>query len=128
MKTKFFILLIGILPIIGYTQNTKDFQYEELFTEVDTMPYYTGGELELLKFFNNNSDYKFIKKTKDKSFVSLNIIVSKDGKVYNPKILVSTTDELGDEIIRLISLTTWQPGIRKGEKVNVVRNILISTE
>ena len=95
---------------------------------MDVKPSFIGGEVELLKFLNNNSTFKFIKKTKGKNFVSLNVVVSKEGKVYNPKVLVSTADGLEEEIIRLISLTIWQPGIRKGKEVNVIRNILVSIE
>jgi hypothetical protein len=110
------------------SQSTEEIKFDELFTQLDTMPTYIGGEEALLQFFNENSSMNFIKEKKYGSLVSINFIVSKEGKVYEPKVLVSTTKEKGDEIKRLILLTHWEPGIRKGKKVNVSHNLVVNVE
>lgn len=125
---KLIITLFLIVPLVGLSQSSEEFKFDELFTQLDTMPTYVGGEEALLQFFNENSSMKFIKEKKYGSLVSINFIVSKEGKVYEPKVLVSTTKEKGDEVKRLILLTHWEPGIRKGKKVNVSHNLVVNVE
>ncbi|HRN41937.1 MAG TPA: hypothetical protein PK649_07685 [Vicingus sp.] len=125
---KLIITLFLIVPLVGLSQSSEELKFDELFTQLDTMPTYVDGEEALLQFFNENSSMKFIKKKKYGSLVSINFIVSKEGKVYEPKVLVSTTKEKGEEVKRLILLTHWEPGIRKGKKVNVSHNLVVNVE
>ena len=111
-----------------FSQDALSIQFQELFTEIDSMPYYEGGQNEMLTVFEGNSTYKFNLKRNKESFVSLNFIVDKEGKVHKPKILFSTDKKLGIEVSRLILLTKWQPGIRKGKNVNVSVNLLINEQ
>ena len=125
---KLIITLFLITPLVGFSQSSEEIKFDELFTQLDTMPTYVGGEEALLQFLNENSSMNFIKEKKYGSLVSINFIVSKEGKVYEPKVLVSTTKEKGEEVKRLILLTHWEPGIRKGKKVNVSYNLVVNVE
>jgi len=108
------------------SQSTEEIQFDEVFTQLDTMPTYDGGEEVLLQFFNTNSTLIFSKEKQKGGMVSINFIVNKEGKVYEPKVLFNSSKEMGEEVARLILLTQWNPGIRKGKKVNVSTNIVVN--
>ncbi len=122
------IIFCFLFPLIGFSQDCSDLQFQELFTEIDTMPSYPGGEAKMLSFFSSNSNFKFIKNRSKERFTSLNFVVTKEGKVCQPKILVAIPENFSEEVLRIIRLTQWNPGIRKGKKVNVLMNILVSAE
>lgn len=90
------------------------------------MPEYVGGEEAMLQFFKDNSSYSFTKERNQMKFVSLHFVVGKDGKVYQPKVLVGSSKEIEEEGVRLILLTHWEPGISKGKKVNVMKSYLLN--
>ena len=118
------ILILGFLvPVIGYSQYNE---YDELFTELDTMPSYKGGEDKLIEFFSLNSTHTYSKERNHEGFVSLNFVVDKEGKVQLPKVLVASSKELEKEVIKIILLTIWNPGIRKGKPVNTSMNVLVN--
>lgn len=125
---KLIITLFLIVPLIGLSQSSEEFKFDELFTQLDTMPNYNGGEEALLQFFNTNSTLRFTKEKQKGGMVSINFIVNKEGKVYEPKILFNSSKEMGEEVARLILLTQWNPGIRKGKMVNVSHNLVVNVE
>jgi hypothetical protein len=59
---KLIITLFLIVPLVGLSQSSEELKFDELFTQLDTMPTYVDGEEALLQFFNENSSMKFIKK------------------------------------------------------------------
>lgn len=123
---KLIITLFLLIPFIVVSQSNEEIQFDELFTQLDTMPSYNGGEEVLLQFFNTNSTLIFTKEKQKGGMVSINFIVNKEGKVYEPKVLFNSSKEMGEEVARLIVLTQWNPGIRKGKKVNVSTNLVVN--
>lgn len=123
---KVILILAVFLPLVSFSQEEIDFSKQELFTSIDSMPYYKGGEEAMLKFINKNSSLQFVEERTKNGFVSISFIVAANGKVYEPKVLVSPTKEIGDEVTRLLKLMNWNSGIRKGKKVNVSISLLLN--
>lgn len=122
------VLLIFWLPSVLFSQEQIDFSKQELFTEIDSMPYFEGGNEMVLNFLNNNSYLRFVEDRTKSGFVSINFIVASDGKIYDPKVLYSPTKEIGEEVSRVVKLMIWNAGIRKGKEVNVSTNLLLNLE
>lgn len=94
---------------------------ETIFEIVEVMPEYPGGMQACLKYLAKEIDYP--KKAQDagqQGRVIVQMVVSKEGKVVNPKIVRSVSPELDAEAIRVVkSMPDWKPGKQRGQAVNV---------
>ena len=103
---------------------TKD----QVFTLVDQMPEFPGGESALSTYIGKNIKYPddAVKAgIKGKVFVSF--IIDKDGNVKNPKIVRSVSPSIDKEALRVISsLPKWTPGKKDGKIVAVSYTVPIS--
>lgn len=62
--SKLILFFFFLSPIIAFSQSSNEIKFDELFTKLDTMPNYNGGEEELIQFFNTNSSLILLKKSK----------------------------------------------------------------
>ncbi len=94
---------------------------EEIFSIVDQMPQYPGGEKKLTEFLSNRIIYPSqALQNGIEGRILCSFIVAKDGTVSNIEVLQSPNPELSDEAVRVLSMMPkWNPGINNGEKVNV---------
>jgi TonB family protein len=94
---------------------------EEIFSIVDQMPQYPGGEKKLTEFLSNRIIYPSqALQNGIEGRILCSFIVVKDGTVSNIEVLQSPDPELSDEAVRVLSMMPkWNPGINNGEKVNV---------
>lgn len=94
---------------------------EEIFSIVDQMPQYPGGEKKLTEFLSNRIIYPSqALQNGIEGRILCSFIVAKDGTVSNIEVLQSPDPELSDEAVRVLSMMPkWNPGINNGEKVNV---------
>lgn len=104
-------------------------KYEDVFTLVEEMPEFSGGQSEMVKFIQTNLVYP--KKGQKKGWegkVFLKFIIDETGKVVDPKVLKSTGHQiLDDEALRVISLMpNWKPGKQNGKEVRVYYNLPIN--
>lgn len=94
---------------------------ETIFEIVEVMPEYPGGMQACLKYLANEIEYP--KKAQDagqQGRVIVQIVVSKEGKVVDPKIVRSVSPDLDAEAIRVVkSMPDWKPGKQRGQAVNV---------
>jgi TonB family protein len=101
---------------------------KEVFTVVEEMPYYPGGDEALIKFIAANVIYP--KTAKDKNItgrVIVRFIVDTDGNAKDPVVLRSVDPDLDAEAVRVIGLLSkWKPGLQGGKAVNVYYSIPIS--
>jgi len=99
-----------------------------VFTIVEQMPVYPGGEEALLGFLGKNLKYPDEAKNKNISgriFVSF--IIDKEGFVREPKILKGKGGGLDEEALRVVKLLPqWKPGYHSGRARNVQFNLPIS--
>ncbi|MCD8042608.1 MAG: energy transducer TonB [Tannerellaceae bacterium] len=94
---------------------------ETVFTAVDQMPRFPGGEDELMKFINTNIVYPAsAKETEIQGRVVVNFIVEKDGTLSNFKVVRSVSEDLDNEAINVLKkMPAWNPGEQSGKKVRV---------
>lgn len=94
---------------------------EKVYEEVEQMPEYPGGNLELRKYISNTLRYPVLAQsngTQGKVLVSF--VIGKDGSVKNTEIERGVDTSLDAEALRVVnSLPKWKPGKEKGKKVAV---------
>ncbi|MDX9727542.1 MAG: TonB family protein [Bacteroidales bacterium] len=94
---------------------------EEPFVVVEEMPEYPGGDIALLQFVNENTNYPAEAKTQNiQGRVIVRFAVTKDGNVTNITALKGVHPLLDAEAIRVVSLLKgFKPGMQGGKAVNV---------
>lgn len=101
----------------------------EIFTIVEKMPVFPGGDQARAKFIVQN--LQFPQKYKGSGIsgtVYVTFVVSKTGKVANAKVLrgVIEAPEYDEEAVRVVSvMPNWVPGEQNGNQVSVQYNMPI---
>lgn len=105
---------------ITYTQMDVD-QQDPVFEIAENMPEFPGGQAALMQFISKNVVYPEVaRKNEIQGRVIVQFVVTKEGKVTNPKIVRSVDANLDAEAIRVVGLMpTWKPGQQRGENVAV---------
>ena len=105
----------------------KSVQNGDIFTVVDKMPSYPGGEDARIKYFIEN--IKYPQEARNKGItgtVFVTYVVEKDGSITNVKILRGIGSGCDEESVRVVSsMPKWDPGILKGKPVRTQFNIPI---
>ena len=99
----------------------------EVFTIVEKMPGFVGGEKARLKFLYDNLKYPSIDKSGGiQGTVYLNFVVNKKGEIKKVKILRGVSPTIDKEAIRVVkAMPNWEPGKQRGKPVNVSYNFRI---
>jgi tonB family C-terminal domain len=94
---------------------------EEVFTIVETMPEFPGGEAALRKFIADNIRYPTLAQENGiQGKVVVEFIIGKDGGVYDIAISRSVEGSLDKEAVRVVNLMPkWIPGKKNGKTVKV---------
>jgi TonB family protein len=100
----------------------------EIFTIVEEMPQFPGGDSALMKFISNNIKYPSQAKVNNiQGRVILRFSVNYDGTVSNAEVLRGVDPSLDAEAIRVVNMfPKWQPGKQGGKPVNVWYSIPIT--
>jgi TonB family protein len=129
-------LILGVLFIffgciaqqsIAQTSTVDD---NTVYTRVDKMPEFPGGQVALVKFLSKNIKYpeKF-KKEKINGRVFVSFVIDKTGKVIKAKIEKSLNELCDAEALRVINkMPDWIPGEKNGEKVAVQFGLPVNFE
>ena len=101
---------------------------EQVFTVVEKMPSFPGGDAELLKYIATNIKYpKESQDNGEQGRVICSFIVGRDGSVNNPEVLRGVTPLLNEEAVRVINtMTRWNPGMQRGKSVAVKYTVPIT--
>lgn len=94
---------------------------DKVYTMVEKMPQFPGGETALLNYINQNVKYpaEAINKN-EQGPVIVRFIVNILGKVEKAEILRGVSESIDKEALRVVkSLPDWTPGEQKGKKVSV---------
>jgi TonB family protein len=98
-----------------------------IFSKVEVMPEFPGGEDALLDHIIKN--IKYPDKAKDNGVsgkVYVSFVIDTVGKVTDVKILRGIGGECDEEAIRVIRMMPrWTPGYQNGKSVNVMYNLPI---
>jgi len=100
-------------------------QNEDIFTVVEKMPVYPGGDDARIKFMVEN--IKYPAKARENGIqgtVYISFVVETDGKITNVKTIRGIGSGCDEEAERVISMMpSWKPGIQRGQPVRVQFNM-----
>jgi TonB family protein len=116
-KTSYNSEQVDLITIAKTTNNQGD----PIFYKVDTLPEFPGGETALRNFLASEIKYPEIASENGiQGKVYVTFIITKKGKVTEPKISRGVDPALDKEALRVVSsLPDWKPGKQKVEAVNV---------
>lgn len=94
---------------------------EKVFTAVEQMPQFPGGDVELMKFLSKNIKYPTMAMENNiQGRVIVQFVVTKTGAIGEVKVVRSVDRDLDREAIRVCkSLPKFTPGKMNGQAVNV---------
>lgn len=100
---------------------------EEIFSFVEVMPSFEGGDQELLRYLGDNLKYpKIAMDVNAEGTVYLQFVVEADGNIAEVTVLRSVFEHLDQEAIRVIkTMPKWLPGKQNGKSVRVLYTIPI---
>ncbi len=105
---------------VNVNQNSEA---KPVFTVVEAMPLFPGGEPERVKFFSDNLR---VPAESIEGTVYVSFIVKSDGSIANTKILRGLGKSYDEEVLRVINLMPkWFPGTQNGQAVDVLFNLPI---
>lgn len=117
--------------ILKEKQDSINTKKQEVFSIVDEMPEFKGGQMELMKFIGKNMVYPDSAKANQISGkVYLKFTITETGNVENILITKGIRDckACDDEAIKVIKLTNgiWKAGKQQGKAVSVLYNYSIN--
>lgn len=132
MKKFIFLIAFGIC-VLGFQNSSAQSSVVDensVYTKVEKMPEYPGGQVALVKFISKNIKYPAkYKKAKVNGRVFVSFVIDKTGKVTMAKIVKSLNEECDAEALRVISkMPDWIPGEKNGEKVAVQFGLPVNFE
>lgn len=131
-------VLLFLVCIIGFSQmnaqllnmgrqssDQKDSTSATIFTLVEVMPEYPGGEEAMRRFIGNNLIYpQMAKQTGIMGTVYASFVVDYTGKVRDVRIMRGIGGGCDEEVVRIIQMMPdWEPGKQDGKPVNVLFNL-----
>ena len=106
----------------------EDVADAEIFTVVDQMPEYPGGEEALMQYLADNIKYP-VQAVEEgiEGQVFVGFIIQPTGNVDHVKVLKGIGGGCDEEAVRVVSeMPNWKPGYEKGVAVIVEYNVPIS--
>lgn len=98
---------------------------DKVFTVVDEMPLFSGGDKELFRFLGDNISYpKNALENGTEGLVYVSFIIDEEGAVKDAEILKGIGNGCDQEALRVVnSMPKWNPGKQNGETVKVKYNL-----
>lgn len=125
----FFTAVLLLLTANVFAQDTiySSVRSDSVFTLVEIMPEFPGGEQALFKFLAENINYP--KKARERGIkgkIYVRFTVDKEGYIQDVEIVKGVSAELDAEAIRVVTIMPrWKPGTQNGKPVSVVMNLPI---
>ena len=112
--------------IIG--EKKVEVEPEKVFTAVEQMPQFPGGDAELMKFLSKNIKYPTMAMENNiQGRVIVQFVVTKTGAIGEVKVVRSVDRDLDREAVRVCkSLPKFTPGKMNGQAVNVWYTLPVS--
>lgn len=98
-----------------------------IFTIVENMPEFIGGEKARLKYLHDNLKYPLPDKSSGvEGTVYMKFLVNNKGEIKDIEILRGVSETIDKEAIRVVKgMPNWKPGKQRGREVNVSYNFRI---
>lgn len=102
-------------------EEKKPVEENKVFTAVEQMPQFPGGEAELMKYIQKNLKYPPVAMENNiQGRVVVQFVVTKTGKIGEVKVARGKDPDLDKEAVRVVkSLPDFIPGKMNGQSVNV---------
>ena len=115
-----FVLLFSFMTSTAQTKKN-----DMLFSVVEVMPQYPGGQIAMMKYIMENMKYpEQAMKKGIQGRVAVSFIVEKDGSISDVKPVLSVHPLLNKEAVRVVkSMPKWSPGKHNGKPVRVRFNL-----
>lgn len=125
----FLLFVSGLLGFANLSAQ-NEWKGETLFTMVEKMPAFPGGEAALAKFLQKNIEYpQKAKQDGVEGKVYAQFYVTKTGKLEHITIKRGVRKDLDDEVLRVIGrMPKWMPGTQNGQPVHVIFNLPVVFE
>ncbi len=94
---------------------------QQIFTVVEEMPEFPGGQGELLKYLGHSIKYPVIAQENGiQGRVVCAFVINRDGSIVDAEVLRGVDPSLDKEALRVInSMPKWKPGKQRGKPVRV---------
>jgi periplasmic protein TonB len=112
---------------VDETENKVIEQQAPVFTIVELMPGYNGGEEAMYKYLSDNIKYPQVaKETGIQGNVIVTFVVEKDGTITSVSVLKDIGGGCGEEALRVVkAMPKWNAGKQNGVPVRVQFNLPI---
>jgi protein TonB len=107
--------------------NEEEAEEVQIFTVVESMPSFPGGEAARIEYLNNNIKYpQMARESGIQGRVFVTFVVERDGSVTDVKVLRGIGGGCDEEAVRVIqNMPKWEPGKQRGKPVRVQFNMPI---
>lgn len=114
-----------VAPVV---QEEEEESAQQIFTVVEEMPKFPGGDSELLKFIAKSIKYPVIAQENGiQGRVICAFVVNRDGGVVDAEVLRGVDPSLDKEALRVIgTMPKWTPGKQRGKAVRVKYTVPIT--
>jgi periplasmic protein TonB len=123
MKTKKWMLFIfSFLLVLAFFASAQEKTInQKVYSEVDEMPVFKGGQEALMKFLQDNIVYpEEAKKSGFQGKVFISFVIDELGVVRESRIARGVNPDLDKEALRVVKLLPeWVPGKKEGKPVKV---------
>ncbi|NDV46147.1 TonB family protein [Paludibacter sp. 221] len=94
---------------------------KEIFSIVDKMPEFPGGQQAMFEYLNKNLKYPAeAQKNGEQGRVIVQFVVEKSGKIKDITVIRGVSSSLDKEAVRVVeNMPDWTPGEQRGQKVDV---------
>lgn len=116
----------AMVTVTGTSSKSREMD-EQVFTVVEKMPSFPGGDAELLKYIATNIKYPTdAQEAGVQGRVICSFVVDKKGNIVEPKIIRGIDPSLDAEALRVIGMMPrWTPGRQDGKAVRVLYTVPI---
>jgi TonB family protein len=116
----FFALIFGTLSLFAQV-DTGNVKPPIVYTIVELMPEYAGGETALFKFIQENVQYPAYERDNDiQGRVIVGFVVYEDGSIHDVVVKRGVSEGLNNEAVRVIKMMpNFKPGKQQGKAVRV---------
>ncbi len=106
------------MPVLKGEEGSEE---EEIFTVVESMPQFPGGEAAFYEFLRKNVKYPDMAKAAGISGkVYITFVVEKNGSITDVRLLRGIGGGCDEEALRVISnMPSWKPGLQRNHPVRV---------
>ena len=115
------IFMLFSIQVKAQSEQQADSLTDQVYTYVDKMPEFPGGNDKIQVFLKKNIVYPPLARSKKiEGRVYIGFIVDKSGRIKDVSIKRSADPVLDAEAVRVVNkMPLWKPGIQNGTPVNV---------